>query len=63
MVRNTDNRSTHLDLECRKEEFNEFVGKPYYIHAETGVTSWTLPDEVRFYVEPDSLLPKVLNLP
>ena len=47
---------------CRIIEHNDFTDRDYYKHSETGLTSWELPDEVRFYVEQSILFPKVINL-
>lgn len=34
------------------KEFNTFAGKEYYRHLVTGECSWTVPDEVKFYLSP-----------
>lgn len=41
--------------------FNEFVERTYYLHLSTGTTQWTMPDEIRFYVNP-KLMGQVLSI-
>lgn len=41
------------------QEHSELADRPFYRHTETQATSWEMPDEVRFYVEPTRLFPKV----
>lgn len=39
--------------------YSELADRAFYRHSETQQTCWEMPDEVRFYVEPIILLPKV----
>lgn len=40
-------------------EYSELADRSFYRHSVTQATSWEMPDEVRFYVEPTKLFPKV----
>lgn len=43
-------------------EWNELAGKYYFFHPDTQEVSWEMPDEVRFYIEPKYLHPKIISL-